>query len=114
MHGYRTQPKATPGPLEPIEVIVNEIAFRSRPQTADNTEMHPHGSCSGRCLSPLRHGHPHLFQLVELANLGPEDMDDHIARIDQNPVPGILALGFRENAQLGLQILDNMVRDRAT
>ena len=29
---------------------------------------------------------PHLFQVIEFADLGAEDMDDYVARIDQHPV----------------------------
>ena len=35
---------------------------------------------------------PHLLQLVEGARLGAEDVDDHVARIDQHPVADLLAL----------------------
>ena len=31
-------------------------------------------------------GAPHFFEIVELPHLGPEDVDDDIGRIDQNPI----------------------------
>src|SRR5690606_30148452 len=31
-------------------------------------------------------GLPHLFDVVEFADFGPEDVDDHVATIDQHPV----------------------------
>ena len=47
---------------------------------------------------------PHLLDVVELANLGAEDMDDDIARINQHPVsagqpldPGIAMAGLLES-----------------
>ena len=37
-------------------------------------------------------GGPHLLEIVEGADLGPEDMDDDVARIDEDPVAGRQAL----------------------
>jgi len=34
---------------------------------------------------------PHFFKLVKLADFGAEQMDDHIASIDQNPIAGFAA-----------------------
>ena len=44
----------------------------------------------GRCaMHPADIRLPHLFEIVEFANLGPEDVDDDIARVDQDPVAGV-------------------------
>src|SRR5450631_3358177 len=40
-------------------------------------------------------GAPHFFEIVELPHLGPEDMDDDIGRIDQNPIAGLQSLDAR-------------------
>ena len=43
---------------------------------------------------------PHLFEIVEVADLRPEDMDDYVARIDQDPVGAGQSLDAR-NAVAG-------------
>jgi hypothetical protein len=40
---------------------------------------------------------PKLFQIIEAADLGTEQVDNHVARIDENPV----ALGHAFNAEIG-------------
>lgn len=56
-------------------------------------------------------GHPHLFQLIEFADLGPEKMNDDIIRIDQNPIAGFLAFDTRRLAEAGFQAFQQFVRD---
>ena len=63
-----------------------------------------------RCAGRL--AHPHLFEIVEGANLRAEDMNDHVARIDQHPVAMRYAFDPGGNAGL-VQILDDPVGDRA-
>src|SRR5690242_10159538 len=45
-------------------------------------------------------GPPHLLEVVEGANLGPEQVDDDVAGVDQNPV-GLLLAFDREPLQPG-------------
>src|SRR5579862_245330 len=57
-------------------------------------------------------GHPHLLEIVEGADLGPEDVNDHVTRIDQHPVALRRAFDAGRNAGF-VQILDHPVGDRA-
>src|SRR5580700_321602 len=57
-------------------------------------------------------GHPHLLEIVEGADFGPEDVNDHVARIDQHPVALRRAFDAGRNAGF-VQILDHPVGDRA-
>ena len=58
-------------------------------------------------------GSPHFFEIVKGANLGPEDMNDYIARIDQDPIAMGHALHPRI-AQTGSdEILEHTIGDRA-
>ena len=43
----------------------------------------------GHCLGGP---HQHLFEQIDLPHLRPEDVDDHVARVDQDPIAAILAL----------------------
>jgi len=56
---------------------------------------------------------PQLFQIVKAADLGPENVDDHIARIDQHPV----SLGQAFDAEIAvavfLQLLHQLVGNGA-
>ena len=56
---------------------------------------------------------PHLFQLIEGAHLGPEDVDDHVACVDQHPVAMRHAFDA-DLADAGLvQVFDHAIGDRA-
>ena len=56
-------------------------------------------------------GPPHLLDVVEGADFRAEDMDDHIAGIDQDPVGGPKALDA-DVAPAGLfQVLDQTIGD---
>src|SRR5258705_6371595 len=56
---------------------------------------------------------PHLLEIVEGADLGPEDMDDDVARVDQHPVAMRHALDFdRADTRLG-EVVEHARRDRA-
>ena len=46
-------------------------------------------------------GRPHLFEIVELADVGAEDVDDRVAGVDQHPVVDRLAFDPRR-ADAGL------------
>ncbi len=58
-------------------------------------------------------GAPHLLEIVEAANLGPEDVHQHVARIDQHPVAGWHALDPGVAVSPILHFLDEFVGDRA-
>ena len=53
---------------------------------------------------------PHLFDVVESANLGTEDMDDDIAGVDQHPVAMRNTFYPRRNPDF-VQIFHNPVGD---
>ena len=52
---------------------------------------------------------PHLFQIVEAAHFRSEEMDDDVARVDQNPVATLRAFGRDAQDALILQLLAQMV-----
>ena len=56
--------------------------------------------------------HPHLLEIIEGADFGPEDVNDHVTRIDQHPVALRRAFDAGRNAGF-VQILDHPVGDRA-
>lgn len=55
---------------------------------------------------------PHLLQIIEGADLGPENMDDDIARIDEHPVAMRRALDARRKTGL-VEVLHDPVGDRS-
>jgi hypothetical protein len=59
-------------------------------------------------------GLPHLLDVVELPDFRPENMDDDIARIDQNPIAGRQALDPRIAETGILEFADQAIADRAT
>lgn len=86
-YGQRTEAQTPPASIKAGLVVVDQRAFGARPQAAHRADMNPH----------LRFGrvggiHPHLFDLIEVADFRTEKMHDHVACIDQNPVTGGFAL----------------------
>ena len=79
-----------------LEITISKEALRPILQAADSNQSHPHGSAGsgadalGRTVTT-----PHLFKIVELAHLRPEDMQNDVARIDEHPVAMRLALNTR-------------------
>ena len=61
---------------------------------------------SGRALSPQS------LEIVELANLGSEDMHDHVAGIDQHPIAVGQALDMKTLDSGFLEALGDIFRDR--
>jgi len=57
-------------------------------------------------------GAPHFFEIVELPHLGPEDVDDDIGRIDQNPIAVLQSFDAR-CAPAALERDDQTLGDRA-
>ena len=61
---------------------------------------------------PRRARAPHLFEIIEFANLGPEHVHDHVAGVDQHPVA--VRHAFDPDAQGGaLQRHHQMLGDGA-
>src|SRR5688572_14060425 len=56
---------------------------------------------------------PHLLEIVEAADLGPEDVHDHVAGVDQDPVAGGQTLDPRRPETSGFQHLEHALGDRA-
>jgi hypothetical protein len=56
--------------------------------------------------------HPHLFQLIKVADLGAEDVNDHIAPVDQNPIAGFLAFHLGRHAELLAQTVCQLLGNR--
>jgi hypothetical protein len=63
-------------------------------------------------VAPASAGKPHLLKLVEVAHFRAEDVDDHVARVDQNPVAGILAFDLAGHAMALLEPFHQFLRDR--
>jgi hypothetical protein len=56
---------------------------------------------------------PHLFEIVELTNLGAEDVDDNIAGVDQNPIARRQTFDARHTPPRLFQAPDDPVSDRS-
>src|SRR5690606_25542818 len=59
----------------------------------------------------LRSWHPHLLDLVELPYFRPEDVDDHVPRIDQHPVTDITAFRAADEPQPRLEPIGEFLRN---
>ena len=57
-------------------------------------------------------GAPHLLEIVEGANLGPENVDDHIAGIDHHPIAMRQTFDLQMLEAERLQSLEDMIGDR--
>ena len=56
---------------------------------------------------------PHALQIIEAAHFGAEQMDDHVARVDQHPVRGRHSFHAGAAAGLCLDLLDQLDEDQA-
>ena len=54
---------------------------------------------------------PHLFQIVEVANLGPEHVDNDVTRVDQHPIASIQAFNPWVDAVL-FELAAELIGDR--
>ena len=54
---------------------------------------------------------PHLFKIVEFADFGAEDVDDDVARIDQDPVGACQPLDARHAHTGILERLEEVIGD---
>jgi hypothetical protein len=72
--------------------------------------MHPHRS--PYCAVAASAGKPHLLKLVEVAHFRAKDVDDDVARVDQNPVAGILAFELAGHAVALLEPVHQFLGDR--
>src|SRR6202023_873572 len=68
---------------------------------------------SARAPGPRAGADPHLLQIVEGADLGAKDMDDHVARVDQHPIAKRRAFDpHLANARL-VQFFEHTIRARS-
>jgi hypothetical protein len=64
------------------------------------------------CAPYGRAARPHFLQIVEGADLGPENMDDHVTRIDQHPVA--MRHSFDARRETGfVEVLHHAIGDRS-
>ncbi len=56
---------------------------------------------------------PYLFQIIEAAHFGTEQMDDDVAKVEQDPVSIWQTLDLWRMADTGLDLLCQMVSHRA-
>ena len=56
---------------------------------------------------------PHILDIVEVADFGPEHMHHHVAGIEENPIAIGHALDMDAFDTRGVQLLHQIIRDRA-
>src|SRR5271157_2012268 len=71
----------------------------------------PSASAFLRFARPVRA--PHLFEIVELADVGTEDMNDRVARVEQHPIAKRQSLNARRGEACVAAGPDDTVGDRA-
>lgn len=84
-------------PADPFLVTINKLLFRAAADfpTRDNMQFHGRSSLSFGSLSPafiaafitgtFANG-PHAFKIIECTDFGTKEMDDNVARINQDPI----------------------------
>jgi hypothetical protein len=86
--GRQTEPRRQR--LEAAGILLIEKPLRRgflQPPGGNNIDLQRLGSGGGDGLGVPRHiGGPELLELVKLAHLRPEDVDDGIARVNQHPI----------------------------
>src|SRR5690606_4200187 len=103
--------------MAPFARLQSSRAFR---ETAANYQTAPRAVSLPSPVAELRRGsvkrlafqigrHPHLLEIVEFAHLGPEHMDDHVARVDQHPVGAFQTFDARGAVAGILERLEQMV-----
>ena len=88
--------------------------LRTGAKPAHRTNCHPHQSVgAGKIRAQMARGagHPHFFKLIEIADFRTEHMDDHILRIQQNPVALILAFDLARTAEIFFQPFGQLFGD---
>jgi len=134
------QAERTAGRFRALAIQGGELAFGSLLQAADCGDDKAHGpphmtaqakcnvalrgpvgrhlgvakrydasSAHASCRTPSR---PHPFEIVEGADFGAEDVNDHVAGVDQHPVAMRNAFDAGDDAGF-VQVLDDPVGDRA-
>src|SRR5689334_24449996 len=68
---------------------------------------------SARAPRVLARGRPHLLEIVEGADFGPEDVNDDVSRIDQHPIALAHALHADTGNACLFNVLDDMIGDGA-
>ena len=95
-----------------LGVALEKLAFRAGFHAADREHGQPQSlSAFARFARTVRA--PHLFEIVELADFGAEDVDDRVARVEQHPVVVRRALDFRLREARLAAGARNAIGDRA-
>ncbi len=97
MFNNRANPQRTPAAVNTLQIIIDQSPLWSGAQPPYCTDMQPHGR-SGPAMGAA--GQPHLFKIIELAHFGAEDVNDHIASINQHPIAGFFAFHLGNHPKL--------------
>jgi hypothetical protein len=101
------EPDGTPGRTDALAVARHKLPFGAGLQPADAENLKAQDPLGASDDAPLACAlaravdAPHLLEIVELANLGTEDVDDDVVGIDEHPVAMRQALDTRRR-QAGL------------
>src|SRR4029078_3356075 len=106
-----TQAELPAGLRGTLAVACTQFGFRALLQTPDSGNDDAHrtarfSACSPRVPARRR---PHLFQIVEGADLGPEDMHDNVSGIDEDPVSLPHSLDADAGPAASLDVLHEVV-----
>lgn len=106
------EPDSAPCRRGAFEIALDQLPFRAGLGSSDRDEKKTHrGSARVPLAGPI--SAPHLLEVVELAHLGTEQMHDHVAGIDQNPVAMRQPFDARASESGILDPLDHTFRDRS-
>jgi hypothetical protein len=99
------------GRCRPIEIALRQIPLGSYFGSSHRDEQKTHVDSTGPALAgPILA--PHFFKIVELTHFGPEEMDDNVASIHQNPIAMRQSFDPRRLQPGGFERLDHMFGDR--
>ena len=91
---------------DPRGIVCLQLIERAAAKPADGKDMDADGrDLLHRHVGLRQAGAPHLFEIVVGPDLRPEDVDDHVAGIDQHPIALALALDRDAAGQILLQML---------
>lgn len=97
--------------VETAGIVVDQRRFGAGFDAPDRRYDQPHLGRDGHRCRSIALGQPHAFEVVELAHLGPEDMHDDVARVDQRPVALFDAFEARDHLALVFEFFDQLVDD---
>jgi hypothetical protein len=83
-----TEPSRAARRADALAVASHKLPFRAGFQPADAENLKAHDLSNASDDAPLTRtiDAPHLFEIVELANLGTEDVDNDVVGVDEDPV----------------------------